>query len=74
MFEELVMCSDAPKPINHGVDLKGQDRAYTSLPVCAIKLLGIPYTELDFSNARRCSMNHGKGAGFSVICSRKCSP
>ena len=56
MFEELVMWSDAPESIIHGVDLKRQDRAYNSLHVCATKTLGIPDTELDFSNARRCSI------------------
>ena len=56
MFEELVMWSDAPESIIHGVDLKQQDRAYNSLPVCAKETLEVPDVKLDFSNARRCSI------------------
>ena len=56
MFEELVMWSDALESIIHGVDLKRQDRAYNSLPMCAIETLGILDTKLDFNNARRCSI------------------
>ena len=56
MFEELVMWSDAPESIIHGVDLKRQDRAYNSLPVCAKETLEVPDVKLDFSSARRCSI------------------
>ena len=56
MFEELVMWSDALESIIHGVDLKRQDGAYNSLPVCATETLGVPDVELDFSSARRCSI------------------
>ena len=56
MFEELVMWSDAPKSIIHGVDLKQQDRTYNSLPVCAKETLEVPDVKLDFSSARRCSI------------------
>ena len=54
MFEKLVMWSNAPESIIYGVDLKRQDRAYNSLPVCATKTLGVPDVELDFNSARRC--------------------
>ena len=56
MFEELVMWSDAPESIIHGVDLKRQDKAYNSLPVCAKETLEVPDVKLDFSSARRCSI------------------
>ncbi|RVW25444.1 Cyclic nucleotide-gated ion channel 17 [Vitis vinifera] len=56
MFEELVMWSDAPKSIIHGVDLKRQDRAYNSLLVCAKETLEVPDVKSDFSSARRCSI------------------
>ena len=56
MFEELVMWSDAPESIIHGVDLKRKDGAYNSLPVCAKETLEVPDVKLDFSSARRCSI------------------
>ena len=56
MFEELVMWSDALESIIHGVDLKRQDGAYNSLPVCAKETLEVPDVKLDFSSARRCSI------------------
>ena len=53
MFEELVMWSDAPESIIHGVDLKRQDRAYNSLLVCAKETLEVPDVKLDFNSARK---------------------
>ena len=47
------MWSDAPESIIHGVDLKQQDRAYNSLPVCAKETLEVPDVKLDFNSARK---------------------
>ena len=42
------MWLDALESIIHGIDLKRQDRAYNSLPVCAKETLEVPDVKLDF--------------------------
>ena len=56
MFKKLVMWSNPPESIIHGVDLKQQDRAYNLLPMRTTETLEVLDVELDFSSARRCSI------------------
>ena len=71
MFEELVMWSDAPESIIHGVDLKQQDRAYKFITCVCQRNTRSTECEVGFQRCKkRLHLLSGEGVGLNLISSR----